>query len=111
MLCEGCNRLSIVLTCGCVIFSENRGKNLRFQEYSDTCRRGVSRTLSNDRLLFDAALPVYARILQTVTAVNIAFSRALNPHVKIDNKRDFTKEAKLLLDAILVITLILCNMS
>ena len=56
-------------------------------------------------------MPVYAPILQTVTAVNFALFRALNPHVKMDNKRDFTKEAKLLLNAILVITLILSNLS
>ena len=56
-------------------------------------------------------MPVYAPILQTVTAVNFAFFRALNPHLKMDNKRDFTKEAKLLLNAILVITLILSNLS
>ena len=105
MLCEGCNRLSIVLTCGRVIFGKPREKISVFKNI-----RILSRTLFNDRPLFDAALPVYAHILQTVTAVNIAFFRALNPHVKIDNKRDFTKEAKLLLDAILVITLILCNM-
>ena len=63
--------------------------------------------MSNDRLLLAAAMPVYAPVLQTVTAVNFAFFRALNPHLKMDNKRDFTKEAKLLLNAILVITLIL----
>ena len=56
-------------------------------------------------------MPVYAPILQTVTAVNIAFIRALNPHVKMDDKRDFTKEAKLLLNAILVNTLILSSLS
>ena len=76
-----------------------------------TCRQGLGRTLSNDRLLLAAAMPVYAPILQTVTAVNFAFLRALNPHLKMDNKRDFTKEAKLLLNAILVITLISSNLS
>ena len=92
-------------------FSKTEGKNLRFQKYSDTCGRGLSRTLSNDGLLLAAAMPFYAHILQTVTGVNIAFFRALNPHVKMDSKRDFTKEAKLLLNAILVITLILSNLS
>lgn len=33
---------------------------------------------------------------------DICRNRALNPHVKMDNKRDFTKEAKLLLNAILL---------
>ena len=56
-------------------------------------------------------MPVYAPILQTMTGVNFPFFRALNPHVKMDNKRDFTKEAKLLLNAILVITLISSNLS
>jgi len=92
-------------------FSKTEGKNLRFQKYPDTCGRGLGQTLSNDRLLLAAAMPVYAHVLQTVTAVNIAFYRALNPHVKMDNKRDFTKEAKLLLNAILVITSILSNLS
>ena len=105
MLCEGCNRLSIVLTCGTVIFRKPRGKN------PDTCGRGLGRASSNDRLLLAAAMPGYAPILQTVTAVNIAVIRALNPHVKMDDKRDFTKEAKLLLNAILVNTLILSNLS
>ena len=111
MLCEGCNRLSIVLTCGTVIFRKQRGKNLCFQKYPDTCGRGLGRASSNDRLLLAAAMPGYAPILQTVTAVNIAVIRALNPHVKMDDKRDFTKEAKLLLNAILVNTLILSNLS
>ena len=37
-----------------------------------TCRQGLGWTLSNDRLLLATAMPVYAHILQTVTAVNIS---------------------------------------
>ena len=113
MLCELCNPLSIVLTCRRVIFENvTEGRKSLFSRISaDTCGLGLGRALSNDRLLLAAAMPVFAPILQTVTAVNIAFIRALNPHVKMDDKRDFTKEAKLLLNAILVNTLILSNLS
>ena len=102
------------LLCGFLLFfPPNREPVLRLGlgRTLYTCRQGLGRTLSNDRLLLAAAMPVYAPILQTVTAVNFAFFRALNPHVKMDNKRDFTKEAKLLLNAILVITLISSNLS